>query len=214
MKITQIIKKVNNTEIGAATTHETYVLVTQNMIVEDVFEELDKQYAFVCKQNGNIYKIRMTSGRENRIVGLGPFYADVKIEAGDEVLFEKIEQTGLEPKYYISVKKYDNNIVLIKKGAAFEILTPNRLKLLPSTSFIMHNEEKKTFKIVFEEKKKKRSDSPEETDFYSVQVGDSDINSEYKNNDLLEVVISGDNVRIRKFRPWKKYVFVTEEENE
>ena len=214
MKLTQIIKKVNNTEIGAATTHETYVLVTQNLIVEDVFEELEKQYPFVCKQNGKTYLIRLTSGRERRIVGLGPFYSDVKIEAGDEVLFEKIEKNGSDPEYYISVKKFDDNIVLIKKKIGFEVLTPNRLKLLTPNSYIVQDGIRKPFKIVFKESKKKRADSPDKTNFYSAQIGDSDIGSEYKNNDLLELVINDDDVRIRRFQPWERYVFVMEGKNE
>ena len=105
MKSVQVIKKVNNTELGKAATHETYVLVPQELNVSDLFEELEKKYKFVDKVTNKTYELRLTSGREKRIVGLGPFYRDHDVFAGDEPA-SKIKDVWT--KY-----KNDDNAVLI-----------------------------------------------------------------------------------------------------
>ena len=61
MKSVQVIKKVNNTELGKGATHETYVLVPQELNVSDLFEELETKYKFIdkvySKKGGNILKM-------------------------------------------------------------------------------------------------------------------------------------------------------------
>ena len=40
MKIVQMIKKLNNTELGKGGTHDTYVLVPNDLDISDVFDTL------------------------------------------------------------------------------------------------------------------------------------------------------------------------------
>lgn len=70
MRIVQIIKKLNNTELGKSGTHEFYVQVPQNLEILDLFPETDIIQNFIYKKTGKIYHIRCTIGREKRIVGL------------------------------------------------------------------------------------------------------------------------------------------------
>ena len=96
MKSIQLIKQVNNTELGKGGTHETYILIPQDLDVSDLFLETDKEYVFTDKDSGKVYVIRLTSAREKRIVGMGPYYRDNNVMAGDQILLEKrIYDNGL-----------------------------------------------------------------------------------------------------------------------
>ena len=74
VKVVQVIKKLNNTELGKGGTHDTYVLIPQNLDISDLFPIVNEQISFINKENGKIVNLRHTSGREKRIVGLGPYY--------------------------------------------------------------------------------------------------------------------------------------------
>ena len=203
MKNIQIIKKVNNTELGKGGTHETYVLVPQELDVSDIFDTLEKKYNFVDKETGKIHAIRLTSGREKRIVGLGPFYKEHDVFAGDEMSFEK-RIWGDSCDYLISVNKFDDVIVLQKKKNAFAVLTPERLDHILDKTF--YDISGKAIRISFVGEFKKREDSPESTKLYDVFLDGKNISSNYSNNDMLEVVADGEMIAIRCFKPWKKYV--------
>lgn len=211
MKIIQLIKKVNNTEIGAATTHETYVLVTQGMEVGDIFNETGRVYEFTDKILGKRVAARLTVGREKRIVGLGPFYRDHFISAGDEVVFEKREGFDSHDSYFISVNKFNNRIILQKNTKGFEILTPDRLTLIKPDTEIVFEEKRQSISVRFLLAANKRVDSPEKTNFYSVEIGGESIGDDYKNGDTLELEIADNLVRFCKEQTWKKYVFELEE---
>jgi hypothetical protein len=204
MKSVQIIKKVNNTELGKAATHETYVLVPQELNVSDLFEELEKKYKFVDKCTNKTYELRLTSGREKRIVGLGPFYRDHDVFAGDEMLFEKRTSTSGEHEYFVSVKKFHNIVVFQKKKNAFAVLTPERLGSLLNREF--EDFQGKKFKISFLGEFKMREDSPELTKLYDVLLDGKNLAGDYSNNQMFEIVSNDACVEMRSFRPWKKYV--------
>ena len=46
MKSIQLIKQVNNTELGKGGTHETYILIPQDLNVSDLFEENNVKLPF------------------------------------------------------------------------------------------------------------------------------------------------------------------------
>lgn len=204
MKSVQVIKKVNNTELGKAATHETYVLVPQELNVSDLFEELEKKYKFVDKCTNKTYDLRLTSGREKRIVGLGPFYRDHDVFAGDEMLFEKRIKTSGENEYFVSVNKFHNIVVFQKKKNAFAVLTPERLE--PLLNKELEDFLGKKFQISLLGEFKMREDSPELTKLYDVLLDGKSLAGNYSNNQMFEIVSNDIGVEMRSFRPWKKYV--------
>lgn len=204
MKSVQVIKKVNNTELGKAATHETYVLVPQELNVSDLFEELEKKYKFVDKCTNKTYDLRLTSGREKRIVGLGPFYRDHDVFAGDEMLFEKRIKTSGENEYFVSVNKFHNIVVFQKKKNAFAVLTPERLEPLLNKG--LEDFLGKKFQISLLGEFKMREDSPELTKLYDVLLDGKSLAGNYSNNQMFEIVSNDIGVEMRSFRPWKKYV--------
>ena len=204
MKSVQVIKKVNNTELGKAATHETYVLVPQELNVSDLFEELEKKYKFVDKVTNKTYELRLTSGREKRIVGLGPFYRDHDVFAGDEMLFEKRVKTPGDIDYFVSVNKFNSIVVFQKKKNAFAVLTPERLDPLVNKEF--QDLYGRTIQISLLGEFKMREDSPDLTKLYDVLLDGKSLTSEYSNNQMFEIVRDGNRIEMRPFRPWKKYV--------
>ena len=122
LKVVQVIKKLNNTELGKGGTHDTYVLIPQNLDISDLFPNVNEQISFINKENGEIVNLRHTSRREKRIVGLGPYYNKYDVCAGDEIILER-QIIRDESQYFISLKKRLNTLVLQKQKNGFEILT-------------------------------------------------------------------------------------------
>ena len=110
MKSIQLIKQVNNTELGKGGTHETYILIPQDLDVSDLFLETDKEYAFTDKDSGKVYVIRLTSAREKRIVGMGPYYTANNVVAGDQVLLEKRVFENGKIDYFIENEQFRKEI--------------------------------------------------------------------------------------------------------
>ena len=50
MKSIQLIKQVNNTELGKGGTHETYILIPQDLNVSDLFEENNVKYTKIFSE--------------------------------------------------------------------------------------------------------------------------------------------------------------------
>lgn len=205
MKSIQIIKKVNNTEIGAASTHETYILVTQDMKVDDVFSETNKLYNFVDKKDNEVFPIRHVVGREQRIVGLGPFYRKHNFSAGDEIVIEKIINNGSE-KYYLSSNQYKNSTILIKNTPGFEVLNLENIKDLSVEQNAVFKGKRCRAELRFSESKKKRADSPKETDYYKLIIDGKDETIQFGHNDMLELFQMNGALFINTFCAWKKYI--------
>ena len=53
LKVVQVIKKLNNTELGKAGTNDTYVLIPQNLDISDLFPVVNEQISFINKENGD-----------------------------------------------------------------------------------------------------------------------------------------------------------------
>ena len=204
MKFVHIIKKVNNTELGKGGTHETYVLVPQELDVSDFFEELERKYQFVDKSTNKVHELRLTSGREKRIVGLGPFYREHNVCAGDEMLFEKRVDDSGSCDFFVSVKQFANTVVFQKKKRGFAVLTPDRLDIMLNKE--LSDVDGGDFSIIYLGEFKMREDSPELTKIYDIIFNESHLSSKYTNNQMLELVCNNGIVEIRPFCPWKKYV--------
>lgn len=55
MRVVQVIKKLNNTELGKSGTHEFYVQVPQNLEISDLFPETDTIQNFIYKKTAVLY---------------------------------------------------------------------------------------------------------------------------------------------------------------
>ncbi len=205
MKIVQIVKKLNNTELGKGGTHDTYVLIPNDLDISDVFEP-EIEMEFTERYTGNKVKVRNTVGREKRIVGLGQYYREQGLCAGDEIIFEKRTfEKGEE--YYIYNQKYSDNLVIQKSKYGFEILSKDRLDIFNNIA----KTKSVDISINFQKSERKRTDSPNETDFYEVKVSGENLMDKYSGKDIVELSFSGNEVVISEFYGWKKYIFEVEE---
>lgn len=207
MIIKQLIKKVNNTELGKTGTHETYVQVPNDWDVSDVFPTPEQIIDFVDKESMKTYKIRLTVGREHRICGLGQYYRDKDLCAGDEVMFEK-RIIGDNTEYFISARKLTNTILLRKDSKGYDVLTPERLGLLSES--VVEKESGLPIKIQFQQSLRKRNDSPDTTDYYGIIVGDSPLNRNFTNKDLIEVEVKNNIAKVKTDFIWKTIDFEQE----
>ena len=206
MKIVQMIKKLNNTELGKAGTHDTYILIPNDLDIRDIFENENTPIEFKDKNTGEKIKIRNTVGREKRVVGLGQYYRSKDLVAGDEIILEShISSKGIE--HFVSVNKNFENLVIQNSKYGFEILTPEKRK-----DFVKKASEiKADVSIKYLQSKKKRNDSPDTTDFYDVLISGVSIKDKYRSKDIVEIRIEDDEVIDTEFYGWKKYIFEVEE---
>ena len=212
MKIQQFIKSLNNTEIGKGGTHECYVLVSKKVEnIENIFDPANHHPTFTNIKNGGIVdSIHITSGREFRINGLGDFYRDNNVNAGDEIVFER-QDDGAKTEFFINLNTKENTIIFQKNSRGFEVLNTDRLVLLMSANRyqdkVSYNGSSGSFVIEFKESAKKRSDSPDETDFYSISFNGQDILNDLKSNEYLELSNSVSNKILKKVVVWQSYEF-------
>lgn len=215
METIQFIKKLNNTELGKTGIHETYVLIPQSVDLTDLFDSNNLNPTILdLKTGGVISNIRFTSGRENRIVGLGNYYRDNSISAGDEIVFQK---RTIDNKIIFELNsKINSDLILFqKKNKGFEVLNVDRLNNYLNQgkcSFtIQNNDTQSNLEIEFLGSFKKRDDSPIETDFYSLSVNGTNISSRYSNNDIIELKIGSNSKSntLSKSITWKKLTFKT-----
>ncbi|SHF02018.1 hypothetical protein SAMN05444278_1173 [Psychroflexus salarius] len=212
MKIQQFIKSLNNTEIGKGGTHECYVLVSKKVEnIEKIFDSSNHQPTFINLKNGGIVdSVHITSGREFRINGLGDFYRNNNVNAGDEIVFER-QDDGTKTEFFINLNTKENTIIFQKNSRGFEVLNSERLdQLISGNSYqseVNYNGSSGLFVIEFKESAKKRSDSPDETDFYSISFNGQNILNDLKSNEYLELSISVANKFLKKIVVWQSYEF-------
>lgn len=202
--IVQIVKKLNNTELGKGGTHDTYVLIPNNLDITDVFEP-ETEMEFTERCTGKKIKVRNTVGREKRIVGLGQYYREQGLCAGDEIVFEKRILNKVEG-YYIYSRKYSDNLVIQKSKNGFEILTIDRLDKFLNIARMKSAD----IRIEFLKSERKRNDSPDETDFYEVIIRGENLMNKLSGRNILELTFFEENVVVSEFYGWKKYIFKEE----
>lgn len=210
MKSIQLIKQVNNTELGKGGTHETYILIPQDLNVSDLFLETDKEYTFIDKVSGKGYVIRLTSAREKRIVGMGPYYRDNDVMAGDQILLEKRMYDNGETAYFISLSKAEDIVYFQKVKNFFEALTSEGVPNLLGKTHVTSAEE--TVAIEFHGEIQKRKDSPVMTKVYTIKINDNDIQSGYQDRDMIGIYVDDNVAKVIKAQPWKKYIVEVMEE--
>lgn len=212
MKIQQFIKSLNNTEIGKGNTNETYIRVSKKArFIRNIFDAGNLHPKFENLKNGGVLdSIHITAEREFRINGLGSFYRNNNVHAGDEIVFERHDD-GPYTKFYINLKTNNNSIIFQKHNNGFEVLNLDRLNKLKSDNLfqsgIIYNGHSGIVDVKFRQSAKKRSDSPTKTDFYSIYFNDHDIFNNSKGNEYLEISISARTKILRKVTVWQTYEF-------
>lgn len=209
MKSIQVIKQVNNTELGKSGTHETYILIPQELNVSDLFEETDKEYVFRDKSSEKGYNIRLTIGREKRIVGMGPYYRENNVMAGDQIFLEKRTFDNGSVQHFITFKRAESTVYFQKVRGFFEVLTTENISEIIDKQFMTSGG--KTVKVEYHGEVQKRKDSPVKTKVYNITIGETNIQANYQDRDMVGIQVCGDNVKIIGAQPWKKYVVEVKE---
>ncbi len=187
MKIIQIIKKLNATEVGKTGTNETYILVPKDCNVLDVFEKNEKVIEFKYKKDlSKTYNIRLQEGREVRIVGLGPFYRDNGVVAGARVILEK-RTFNNKSEYFIDYTNDDGSFYLqYRNNNGFTLLTDTDDKLI-ILERVFYKGVIGNLELRFREAKKKRKDSKNPTNYYDAYFNGKILNDPFKNNEIIEI---------------------------
>lgn len=206
MKIVQLVKQLNNTELGKGGTHDTYVLIPNELDITDIFTKANEPIEFRDADNMEAVVARNTIGREKRIVGLGQYYRSKDLSAGDEIVFER-RSDNEKSEYKVRVVKHLEILVFQKAKFGFEILTPKRLNMAKSWSEQSEDE----FSIDFICSAKKRNDSPDTTDFYDISINGKSLLKSYSGKDIGLIFLEEKKIKISSFYGWKKYIFETEQ---
>ena len=206
MKTLQFIKFLNNTELGKSGINDTYVLVSKNVKgIENLFDPANRKPVLINLKNGGIVNtVHITNAVEFRINGLGEFYRANDANAGDEIIFERRDNL-----FYINLQTKINTIVFQKNSKGFEILNIDRLKSSLYDN-VNYNGNSGMLVIDFKESGKKRSDSPTNTDFYTLRFNNTDLLNNIKNNEYFELTISNKNAELKKVLVWQFYEYKTQ----
>ena len=198
-KIIQYVHRPNRTELGQANTHETYLFVEAKIDLSDIFPMgVDTEVKDI--KTGIIYNLKSSGGNgsEFRINQMGPIYRDYSVMPGDEITITHFETDG-KNKNVVSVKTF-NRVVIIVDGKGVEIINIERLAnyLIGDREYslpVNYQGKNAILKIAFLESKKKRSDSPTETDYYSISFDDASLskNTYYLNIGDYNELVSGIN---------------------
>ena len=217
MRVQQFIKKLNNTELGKGTTHEYYVLVPSVIDIEKIFDSSNINPRFYDKISESYRDnlAQLSLGRESRIKGLGPYYRENNVCAGDEIIFERRDRED-DIEFYIDLKIKTNIITFQKNSKGFEVLNIDRLtQKLTNGAFelsALYNGIIAPVKIQFKESTRKRADSPDLTDFYDILISDESIIDDFKSNEYIELEESARENTLKKVITWQKYEFNFEDE--
>ena len=176
-KIIQYIHRPNTTELGMGNTHETYMLINSDINLRAIFP-VGVDVFVEDTDTHKKYSLKSADGREFRVNQMGEIYRNHHVLPGDEIIITNVSKAG-SANTYITVKQF-NRVVLMVGNNGAEIINKERIDAYLKTSNIY---EISTFdrgvqnrlKISFKGSKKKRSDSPNTTDFYSVSLNDIDL---------------------------------------
>ena len=212
MIIQQFIKSLNNTELGKGNTHEYYVLVPSVIDINKLFDESNTNPEFYDLMSKSKRKdlAQLSVGRETRIKGLGPYYRENNVNAGDEIIFERRDENG-KTDFFINLNRKPFCISFLKNTKGFEVLNMDRLepKLVDGKykSEVLFQGNKSRLIIEFKESSKKRQDSPAPTDFYDIKINDVTILSQYRNNEYIQLEINSNVSTLKKTIAWQQYKF-------
>lgn len=175
LSIEQYIHRPNMTELGMASTHETYMLVNTDIDLSDIFPpKIEVPVKDIL--SGKLYDLKSAFGREFRVNQMGEVYRDYNVLPDDEIVITKVKR---DDKYdvFITVNKF-NRAVLTVTNNGVEISNLERLVGLTKNKKVLEVEaikggEKVNLSLCYKETKPKRKDSPAPTDFYEVKANNA-----------------------------------------
>jgi hypothetical protein len=160
------------TELGMGNTHETYMLINTNTDLSGIFPpSIEVKVRDVV--SGKHYSLKSSEGREFRVNQMGDLYRDYNVNPGDEIVITKIESENASD-ICVNIKQYQRVVLLVGSNGA-EIVNLDRLNSynIGNRTFRINVSDRgnqNTLVISFKESRKKRADSPNTTDYYSVQI--------------------------------------------
>lgn len=171
-KLIQYTHRPNMTELGMGNTHETYMLINTNTDLSGIFPpsiEVKVRDAV----SGKHYSLKSSDGREFRVNQMGDLYRDYNVHPGDEIVISKIENENTSD-LCVNVIQYQRVVLLVNSNGT-EIVNIDRLNSYNLDNGIYQinvsdRGKQNILKISFRESRKKRSDSPNTTDFYTAQI--------------------------------------------
>ena len=171
-KLIQYTHRPNMTELGMGNTHETYMLINTNTDLSGIFPpsiEVKVRDAV----SGKHYSLKSSDGREFRVNQIGDLYRDYNVHPGDEIVITKIENENTSD-LCVNVIQYQRVVLLVNSNGT-EIVNIDRLNSYNLDNGIYQinvsdRGKQNILKISFRESRKKRSDSPNTTDFYTAQI--------------------------------------------
>lgn len=212
MVVHQFIKRLNNTELGKGNTHESYVLIPSG-VMRDFFNTPHPSI-FDCISRKELNGIHISNERELRINGLGNYYRDNNVNAGDEIIFQKTYNNG-DISFDVNLRTDENLVTLHKIGnKGFEILSlgnldSNKIKMTDSYEFkAKYKGVLSRIRIESRLKVKKRKDSPKVTNFYKILVNNKDIQEDFSGQGFFVNVKESDSGKVLcKSHTWQEYEF-------
>ena len=176
--IRQYTHRPNLTELGMGNTNETYLHVSKDFDLSQMFTPGIEVYVEDTKTK-KTYALKSAIGREFRINQMGTFYRDNGVMPGDEITLTQVIKDGCS-KTYISLKQF-HRVVLDIDSKGTEVINIDRLKQYEVTPQeysinIDVNGAINTLEIKFLKSEKKKTNSPNTTDYYSSTINGSNIN--------------------------------------
>lgn len=199
MKIRTFAKRLNATELGKGATNDTYVAIPNEADLSTMFTN-NMAISIEDLQSGQVYappasNIKYTQTGQNnqeRISGLGEYFRERMANVGDEIIFERHEDSAGIIKYYINLVHRD--VIVFQKGKTYaEIIRSGALpQFVIDDNYrmdVFYHGRKCTLNIIFKEKSKKKKTSPTITDFYDLVIDGNSILSDFTYQDYIEVDI-------------------------
>lgn len=170
-KLIQYTHRPNMTELGMGNTHETYMLINTDTNLSGIFPPSIE--VKVRDASGKHYSLKSSDGREFRVNQMGELYRDYNVKPGDEIVITKIESENASD-ICVNIKQYQRVVLLVGSNGT-EIVNLDRLDSysIGNRTFRINVSDRgnqNTLEISFKESRKKRVDSPNMTDYYSVQI--------------------------------------------
>lgn len=214
MKIEQFIRKLNNTELNSQSTNDAYIRVSKSIrerIPDEFFGMLDSKKIKILNRNtgkevGNWVRYQYyPSNKEYRIVNLNSVYKSYKASPGDYVYIERIQNES-EVYYEIYMKTYQKVCMKYSKSnEAFEILNEDeviKIGMIEKGLNLQYRGEEINSKIVFSHLKKKRSDSPSKSTFYTIENLPNNFYDKIGKDHFVEIFQRGDRYFIDVMDSW------------
>lgn len=200
MKVQSFIKRLNATELGLVATNDTFVAIPKEVDLSDMLENQkamdisDRATGMnYTSENSNIKYVQTGQNGQERISGLGQYYAAVDAKVGDEILIERIDDR--HGHRYLLDFYHRNAIVFQKYPDGVEILPNDYIaKYAIGDDYQMEVQfggRMCQLDVKFVKKKKKKVISPNETKFYDLIINGNSILPNYSYQEYIEILTDG-----------------------